>query len=74
MFTTNKDRLDDKIKTYSKFGDAGHGGVTRFSLSPEALMARDEFVKRMTAIGAEITYDDIANMYATLPGTEQGQP
>lgn len=64
------ERMDDKIKTFSKFGDTGKGGVTRFSLSPEALAARAEFQKRMEAIGANVVTDDMANMYATLPGTE----
>ena len=72
MVTCNKDRLEDKILTFSKFGDAGHGGITRYSLSPEAHMARDEFVKRMKAIGATIETDDMANMYATLAGSEPG--
>lgn len=62
--------MSDKIKTFSKFGDAGHGGITRYSLSPAAIMARNEFRKRMEAIGAEIEIDDVANMYATLPGTD----
>jgi len=62
--------MTDKIKTFSKFGDAGHGGITRYSLSKEALMARAEFEKRMKAIGAIIEVDDVANMYATLPGSD----
>ena len=33
-------------------------------------MARKEFEKRMKAIGAIIEVDDVANMYATLPGTD----
>lgn len=72
MFTCDKDRMNDKITTFSKFGDAGHGGITRYSLSPEAHMARDYFKKRMEAIGATIETDDMANMYATLPGSEPG--
>lgn len=72
MFTCDKNRMEDKITTFSKFGDAGNGGITRYSLSPEANMARDEFVKRMKAIGAEIETDDMANMYATIPGSEPG--
>jgi len=72
MFTCDKDRMSDKITTFSKFGDAGHGGITRYSLSPEAHMARDYFKKRMEAIGATIESDDMANMYATLPGSEPG--
>ncbi|HZK01278.1 MAG TPA: Zn-dependent hydrolase [Anaerovoracaceae bacterium] len=70
MFTCDVKRMEDKIKTFSKFGDAGHGGITRYSLSPEALMARAEFKKRMEAIGATIEVDDVANMYATIPGSD----
>lgn len=74
MLTCNKDRVQNKIETFSKFGDAGHGGITRFSLSKESLQARAEFVKRMKAVGVETVTDDMANMYATLPGTEAGLP
>lgn len=70
MYRCSLDRMSDKIKTFSTFGDAGHGGITRYSLSPEALMARNEFKKRMEAIGAIIEVDDVANMYATLPGSD----
>jgi beta-ureidopropionase / N-carbamoyl-L-amino-acid hydrolase len=70
MTLCSLNRMEDKIKTFSKFGDTGKGGITRFSLSPEALAARAEFKKRMEAIGANIVTDDIANMYATIPGSE----
>lgn len=70
MISCSLERLDDKIKTFSRFGDTGRGGITRFSLSPEALAARTEFKKRMEAIGAVVVTDDMANMYATIPGTE----
>ena len=63
-------RMKDKIQTFSKFGDAGHGGITRYALSKEDEMARDEFVKRMKAIGAKIEVDDLANMYATIEGSD----
>lgn len=72
MYTCDVKRMGDKIKTFSTFGDAGHGGITRYSLSPEAHQARDEFVKRMQAIGATIETDDLANVYATIPGSEPG--
>ena len=39
-------------------------------LSQEALAARAEFKKRMTALGATVVTDDMANMYATFPGSE----
>lgn len=70
MYRCDVIRMKDKIKTFSSFGDAGHGGITRYSLSPEAHMARDEFAKRMKAIGATIETDDMANMYATIPGSD----
>ncbi|SHO49467.1 Zn-dependent hydrolase [Anaerocolumna xylanovorans] len=68
--TCSLERMEEKIKTFSKFGDTGRGGITRFSLSEEALAARAEFVKRMEAIGAIVVTDDMANMYATIPGEE----
>lgn len=71
MYKCSDKRMEDKIKTFSKFGDAGHGGITRYSLSLEAVLARKEFVKRMTAIGAKIEIDDVANLYATLEGTDK---
>ena len=70
METCSLIRMEDKIKTFSKFGDTGKGGITRFSLSPEALAARAEFKKRMEALGAAVVTDDMANMYATIPGAE----
>lgn len=70
MVSCNLERMDDKIKTFSKFGDTGKGGITRYSLSEEAKAARAEFQKRMEAIGATVVTDDMANMYATIPGTE----
>ena len=70
MYKCSLDRMSDKIKTFSTFGDAGHVGITRYSLSAEALMARNEFKKRMEAIGAIIEVDDVANMYATLTGSD----
>jgi N-carbamoyl-L-amino-acid hydrolase len=74
MYQCSKDRVKDKIETFSQFGAAGKGGVTRFSLSQEAAAARNEFTKRMAAIGAEILTDDMANMYATIAGSEAGLP
>lgn len=71
MVSCSYDRMDEKIKTFSRFGDTGNGGITRFSLSPEALMARADFKKRMEAIGATVVTDDMANMYATIPGAEK---
>jgi len=62
--------MEDKIVTFSKFGATGNGGITRFSLSKEALQARAEYVRRMEAMGAVVKTDDMANMYATIKGSE----
>ena len=35
MYTCNLESMENKIKTFSKFGDAGHGGITRYSLWQE---------------------------------------
>ena len=70
MYTADLERMKDKISTFSRYGDAGHGGITRYSLSPAAIQARNEFRKRMAAIGATIEVDDVANMYATIPGSD----
>jgi hypothetical protein len=40
-------RMKDMIATFSKFGDAGHGGITQYTLSPAAIQARKEISKRM---------------------------
>ena len=72
MYRCDTKSMEDKIKTFSKFGDAGHGGITRYALSEEDKMARAEWLRRMEAIGATIEMDDLANMYATLPGSEPG--
>ena len=70
MYKASLERMEDKIKTFSQYGDAGHGGITRYTLSEADIQARNEFRKRMEAIGATIEIDDVANMYATLPGSD----
>lgn len=70
MIYCNKDRMEEKITTLSQFGDTGKGGITRLSLSPVALKAREELIKRCEKLGMNIKTDDMANIYATLPGEE----
>ena len=53
MYECSLERMTDKIKTMSQFGDAGHGGITRYSLSPEALQARGE----LYAHGSDRSYN-----------------
>ena len=70
MITCDLQRMEDKIKTFSAFGDTGHGGITRFSLSPEAIAARNEIKARMTKLGLEFKTDDLGDIYCTLPGSD----
>ncbi|MDR2759800.1 MAG: Zn-dependent hydrolase [Spirochaetaceae bacterium] len=74
MFICDKERVKDKIETFAQFGAAGRGGITRFSLSKEAIQARNEFVKRMKALKIKVFTDDLANMYATVPGSGPALP
>jgi N-carbamoyl-L-amino-acid hydrolase len=66
--------MDEKIKAFSKFGELDGGGITRLSLSAPALAARAEFKRRAEALGMTVESDDIGNIYATYPGTEEGLP
>ena len=70
MYQCNLERMSEKIHTFSTFGDAGHGGITRYSLSDAAKQARSYFAQRMAGIGAMIDTDDMGNMYATIPGSD----
>lgn len=70
MYQCDAKRMEDKITTFSRFGDAGHGGITRYALSEADIQARNEFLRRMKAIGAAIEIDDLANIYATIPGSD----
>lgn len=70
MISCNQKRLENKILTFSNFGDTGKGGITRLSLSEPALKARAEFCNRMKLLDADIATDDMGNIYATFKGTE----
>ncbi|MDR2076015.1 MAG: Zn-dependent hydrolase [Desulfovibrio sp.] len=71
MHTTSKERLQEKIAAWSAFGDAGHGGITRLSLSAPALRARAEFARRARELGLTLETDDLGDMYATKSGSEK---
>ncbi|MDR3243044.1 MAG: Zn-dependent hydrolase [Clostridiales Family XIII bacterium] len=70
MYNCDKARLQNKIDTFSKFGDTGTGGITRLSLSEPALQARAEFKKRCEDLGMEFKTDDMGNMYTVHKGEE----
>ena len=62
--------MEEKITAFGGFGDTGHGGITRFSLSPAAIQARNEIKLRMTRLGLDFKTDDLGDIYCTLPGTD----
>lgn len=68
MLCCDENRMHEKINAFAEFGKTKNGGITRLSLSKEALEARAEFCKRCESLGMEIKTDDMANIYATLKG------
>ncbi len=70
MIKCSMERLEDKIKTFSKFGDTGKGGITRLCFTEPNLQARAEFCRRCEALGMSVKTDDMGNIYATKPGKE----
>ncbi|MCM3390366.1 Zn-dependent hydrolase [Ureibacillus chungkukjangi] len=74
MYKCNEARLKESIVAFSRFGATEKGGVTRLSLSPEDLEARNFFIKCCKELGMEIRLDDMANIYATLPGKSSLPP
>ncbi|WP_107951450.1 Zn-dependent hydrolase [Lysinibacillus parviboronicapiens] len=74
MYKCNSRRLQESIEQFSQFGATPNGGVTRLSLSNEDLLARDYFCKCCEELGMEITIDDMANIYAILPGKKDVPP
>ena len=70
MYECDIKRMEEKITAFGGFGDTGHGGITRFSLSPAAIQARNEIKLRMTRLGLDFKTDDLGDIYCTLPGTD----
>ena len=70
MYECDIKRMEEKITAFGGFGDTGHGGITRFSLSPAAIQARNEIKLRMTRLGLDFKTDDLGDIYYTLPGTD----
>ena len=74
MYKCNRNRLQALIEQFSQFGATANGGVTRLSLSTEDVLARDYFGELCRELGMAIQIDDMANIYATLPGKKECPP
>lgn len=74
MKVCNAERLRETINTFAQFGKTENNGVTRLSLSKEDIEARNYFIKCCEELGMTIQIDDMANIYATLPGKKTIPP
>ena len=74
MYKCNSSRLQESLEQFSQFGATANGGVTRLSLSKEDVLARDYFCECCKELGMEIAVDDMANIYAVLPGKKDFPP
>ncbi|MGM9943364.1 MAG: Zn-dependent hydrolase [Lysinibacillus sp.] len=74
MYKCNQARLQQTIEHFSQFGATKNGGVTRLSLSKEDILARDYFKECCEALRMKVKVDDMANMYAVLPGKKDLPP
>lgn len=70
----NGKRLKKKIEEYADYGRTNNNGVTRLALTNLDLSVRRHFQSECEKLGMTVVYDDIANMYATLPGVDNNQP
>lgn len=70
----NEQRLKETIEKFADIGRTKRNGVTRLSLSGEDIAARDYLVSCCRELGMTVKTDDVANIYATLPGLEDKPP
>ena len=74
MKVCNAKRLQETIDTFAQFGKTENNGVTRLCLSNEDLEVRKYFIQCCEELGMTIKIDDMANIYATLPGKKDIPP
>lgn len=74
MKVCNANRLRETIEAFAEIGKTKNNGVTRLSLSKEDIEARKYFIKCCEELGMSIKIDDMANIYATLPGKKDLPP
>ncbi|MFD2208224.1 Zn-dependent hydrolase [Virgibacillus halophilus] len=70
----NGERLKQTIEAFADFGRTENNGVTRLSLSNVDIQVRKHFQSECEKLGMTVVLDDMANMYARLPGTDNDQP
>src|SRR5699024_5848796 len=70
----NGERLKNTLEEFADFGRTENNGVTRLALSEVDLKVRKHFQSECEKLGMSVVWDDLANMYATLPGKDNDQP
>jgi len=74
MGKCNHQRLQQNLELFSTYGSTLNQGVTRLSLSQEDIQARLKFKEMCEQLGLTVIIDDMATMYATLPGKKPLPP
>ncbi|MFD1065691.1 Zn-dependent hydrolase [Oceanobacillus locisalsi] len=69
----NGERLKKTIEAFADFGRTENNGVTRLALSDTDIKGRRHFQSECEKLGMTVVYDDMGNMYATLPGVDNNQ-
>lgn len=67
-------RLQKSIFTFSHFGKSENGGVTRLTLTPPDIDARNQLMQMMEDIDLQVSIDDLGNIYGTYKGDEDLPP
>jgi N-carbamoyl-L-amino-acid hydrolase len=70
----NPERLWDEIMETAKIGETPKGGICRLTLTDLDRQVRDWFKLRATALGCEVTIDDMGVMFARRPGQHENIP
>ncbi|MGH2316671.1 Zn-dependent hydrolase [Planococcus sp. SE5232] len=70
----NINRLMSAIEAYAKYGQVEGGGVTRPSFSTADYQVRELFSQELEALGMTVSVDAIANIWGTLPGSDEMSP
>lgn len=67
-------RLERDLAALAEFGQDPRGGMTRVALSKADAQARAYVRRQMEALGLEITFDEVGNLFGRRAGTEAGAP
>lgn len=70
----NPERLWDEIMETAKIGETPKGGICRLTLTDLDRQVRDWFKARATALGCDVTVDDMGVMFARRPGQRANIP